>query len=167
MTGIGGRKHFWDPGLPVVHALVPTARSSRELRAAKRVVAWVESQRQQKVFPARDRERRRVREKLRVKLWNFKRLGYVSLEEQAQRNNFKNPTKQESGDDQMIVYAKKFMIGADRAATGSTRCGWSAGRCCTRRSTTLGFAWILRSEEYNDASSYGQEENEEVIEDGS
>ena len=68
---------------------------------------------------------------------------------------------------EMIVYAKKFMIGADRAATGSTRCGWSAGRCCTRRSTTLGFAWILRSEEYNDASSYGQEENEEVIEDGS
>ena len=52
----------------------------------------------------------------------------------------KNPTKQE-----MIVYAKKFMIGADRAATGSTRCGWSAGRGCTRRSTTLGFAWILRS----------------------
>jgi len=49
---------------------------------------------------------------------NFKRLGYVSLEEQTQRNNFKNPTKQE-----MIVYAKKFMIGADRAATGSTRCG--------------------------------------------
>ena len=107
LTGIGGRKHFWDPGLPVVRAPVPTARSSRELRAAKRVVVWVESQCQQKVFPARDRERRRVREKLRVKLWNFKRLGYVSLEEQTQRNNFKNPTKQE-----MIVYAKKFMIGA-------------------------------------------------------
>ena len=104
MTGIGGRKHFWenfwDPGLPVVHALVPTARSSRELRAAKRVVAWVESQRQQKVFPARDRERRRVRENLRVKLWNFKRLGYVSLEEQAQRNNF-DKKSDKAGDDRV------------------------------------------------------------------
>ena len=95
-----GRKHFWDPGLPVVHALVPTARSSRELRAAKRVVVWVESQCQQNVFPARDRERRRVREKLRVKLWNFKRFGYVSLEEQAQRNNF-DKKSDKAGDDRV------------------------------------------------------------------